>query len=938
MTSPNPAHSRAALNALRGLVFTTSCSVILLAEERRRRTKVARAAIDNARKLHTVKARHRPLAMWDSCFSEADLELLTTRPTTDAPRRRKRRSSPGQNTSSSQNGAEPQSSSANTASREHAVLPTDPVPGSPHPSHRRSSTSHKKPYGPNDPSTSHRPLLDIHLPGILASPLEKPLREPSLCGQRPESKEKTEDAATGATSKVLNAIMSENPNHLDHVSLGALHLLQIPPHYDAQGHPRFFYVFPYLRPLLEKLESSDVDPAMATIYQDLGLEIFKKIISQKPQMRGSLVTRNLRLHCRRFLKVIAQLNPSTLGAALDVVMPLYHDVAQLSVSLLHSLAETDNREAIRHFLRYLSELPPSTFKLDCSSVLRLLEGHGEVFTNPPATQQLYQALRNAGLSEFLELSADTKYKLHRSLVLIAYKHGNVAMCLEELGELHEINATRTNNDPCLWGPLIIAEAATSSGPSLELSLLRIEELVTPGSKEMHDILRSLADVWAQRLPGDVFEEAIESLVRKFRLPLKRRWMYTILGRHSANLDHEAMSSWLEFAFENGFRLDDKFLQKLYLMFRLRWRISDEELNRFYEALRELDPRVPPPDIIPKTSTKQARVSRRLNASQKLEGWEAREIRSAERLHSGEHGGDSKVFKFMQAYAYDGNWEEVWALYEKDCSSRLASSLRCLRLAVMARLNLDNGATRRTRKLIDESHERGLNVSEVLTPLLMAQIAEGTDPRKLVRHNLRRGFKIQTMVYNMASQSCCTAKHSLAAIEICEMAAAENGGGDLLYDPYNFASLVYSFTGLGHYHRLASVLSEFMEQKRWWAGSKVSMESMQLAMKTVAKRLTFPRSKRDTRLQQEALAKLDVAYEHGIQCKQTSIQRETMMDSFTEICRHSMRYTGKASAPKSAPVRYMTVKPNQGAPKGNHLDADRETSDLQPRKSEAMAMS
>ncbi|KAL6862808.1 hypothetical protein ACO1O0_003046 [Amphichorda felina] len=677
---------------------------------------------------------------------------------------------------------------------------------------------------------------------------------------------------------------------------------------------------------------------MAAVYQDLGLEIFKSIISQKPRMRGSLVTRNLRLHCRRLLKTIIQLSPGRLGAALDVVMPLYNNVAQLSVSLLRSLAETGNREATQHFLRYLSELPPSTFTLDGTSVQRLLEGHGELFKSPPNTQRVYHTLRDSGLSEFLELTPDTEYKLHRSLAQVAYKYGDVAICLQELKELHKINATRTSNDPNLWGPLIIAEAATCQGPSFEPSLLRIEEIATPGSKEMQTILRSLTDVWAQRLPPDDFEDAVKSLVTKFRMPLKRRWMYTILGHHSANLDHEAMLSWLQFAFHNGFRLDELFLRKLYLMFRLRWRVGDEELFRFYEALRELDPNVSPPDVIPKTSTKQARASRRLTPKQKLEDWETREIRSAELLCSGENRADVKAFKSMQACAYDGNWEEVWALYEKDCSSTIASSLRCLRLAVMARLKLDNGATSQASKLVDESHKRGLDVSEVLTPLLVAQIVEGVDPRKMVRHNLRRGFRIQTMVYNMASQSSCIAKHSLAAIEICEMAAAENGGGDLLYDPYNFANLVYAFTGLGLYNRLGSVLSSFMEKKRWWTGTRVSMDTMKLAMKTVAKRLAFPRSKRDTRYQEAALAKLNSAFEYGFQCKQTPDQREEMMDSFAKLCRDSMQHSGKASTPKSAPVRYITLKPNQAVSQGNPLDAEREASDLQPRKSEATAVS
>lgn len=59
MAPVKPLPSAAALNALRGLVFTTTCSVVLLAEERRRRLDIARAAVENARKLRDVKTKLR---------------------------------------------------------------------------------------------------------------------------------------------------------------------------------------------------------------------------------------------------------------------------------------------------------------------------------------------------------------------------------------------------------------------------------------------------------------------------------------------------------------------------------------------------------------------------------------------------------------------------------------------------------------------------------------------------------------------------------------------------------------------------------------------------------------------------------------------------------------------------------------------------------------
>ncbi|EFQ27686.1 uncharacterized protein GLRG_02830 [Colletotrichum graminicola M1.001] len=55
MSSPTPVPSKAAIHALRGLLFGTSCSLVLLAEERRQRIKLARSAVENGRRLKSIK-------------------------------------------------------------------------------------------------------------------------------------------------------------------------------------------------------------------------------------------------------------------------------------------------------------------------------------------------------------------------------------------------------------------------------------------------------------------------------------------------------------------------------------------------------------------------------------------------------------------------------------------------------------------------------------------------------------------------------------------------------------------------------------------------------------------------------------------------------------------------------------------------------------------
>ncbi|KAL5596699.1 uncharacterized protein BROUX77_006647 [Berkeleyomyces rouxiae] len=58
MPTGGPVPSRAAINTLRSIIFGTSCSLALVAEERRRRTDIAWTLVENGRLLHSQRCYH----------------------------------------------------------------------------------------------------------------------------------------------------------------------------------------------------------------------------------------------------------------------------------------------------------------------------------------------------------------------------------------------------------------------------------------------------------------------------------------------------------------------------------------------------------------------------------------------------------------------------------------------------------------------------------------------------------------------------------------------------------------------------------------------------------------------------------------------------------------------------------------------------------------
>ncbi|KAK0391291.1 hypothetical protein NLU13_0792 [Sarocladium strictum] len=141
MGSNNPVPSRAAIHALRGLVFGTSCSVVLIAEERRRRLKTVRAAAENARKIHAAKT-HRALSTsdglsaWEARLLHRNEEVLASAGESPSPRNFRR--------------PEPDKKRARTRTENHSIdadenaKPNDDAHGSPAAAGKPTFARHKK--------------------------------------------------------------------------------------------------------------------------------------------------------------------------------------------------------------------------------------------------------------------------------------------------------------------------------------------------------------------------------------------------------------------------------------------------------------------------------------------------------------------------------------------------------------------------------------------------------------------------------------------------------------------------------------------------------------------------------------------------------------------------------------------------------------------------
>ena len=399
---------------------------------------------------------------------------------------------------------------------------------------------------------------------------------------------------------------------------------------------------------------------------------------------------------------------------------------------------------------------------------------------------------------------------------------------------------------------------TPAGVFVNAELKKIKRTTDPGSSDFQAHLARLADTVMRKYSPAELDGTIRYLVEVHSLKLRGSWVYHVMEHSLAYMGYHPMFSWLQFCLEQKWHVRPSFVARFYYRCQCHWKLSVEEIHELYHSLHALSSHIPTPtfNMTDSGDQSQIRPSHLVN-----EKWIDYYIRSSKRyvMDGSSPHPDAKTFRTMDRGARNGDWNLVWTAYQ---DLRVGFSLRCLRLATLARLKLDQGSTSRTNDFIWGIHSAGHDVTEALTPLLMAQLAEGSDPYTLIHETLQRGVQIHDMVYNEAAKRAFESGLAQGAVEICHTAARQNGQDDLLYNEFNFLNLIRAYVRLHQYSALGELLSAFTSSYKAYASSQRCKSTLKLAMKALAKRATFSRTPSWLCKHKETLDKLNEAYVHG----------------------------------------------------------------------------
>lgn len=870
MASTPPVPSKAALNALRGVLFTTSCSVALLAEERRRRLKIARSALDNARKLHTVKSNRGAVALsesWEDRLADLGDEVLSlpSAARSKNPHRRRRRGS--SSNSLVFNG----DAHIHRHSFEHHEHTSRAASGDKE--QKAAQETHMSNFG-LEATKFILPLTDIRPSDISF----KPLKAPTISALSLHSNEMdTQGLETGLDKRVKVSL------HRDHEPIprrsktqdGSFYIHESS-QFDSSAQARFSlanistpdknsqtYV-----DQITKLEQMVQDSEPRQSNQTLISELLDSAVDQ---LQASMASRpiaprwnnHFKSHGLRLLRITIEYDSTQMTTMLATLLPIFKDPIQVLSPVAKWLWEKKDKRGLEQLLEFLSEHKQKRFWMHGMTIYRLLSGLDEAMESFKDIKQIYRLLQSAGLYNAIAVPSNVEYKIRRLMVSKALKAGDDAFAQEEMKYLFTLDPDTTKADVKLQSRLIVREAALGHWESVRDGIETLESANSTKPNDLRYTISKIIDVFVQTCSSEGLETLLRRFVRNYNITLKSKWVNLVLDRYASRHDLDSMFSWLQFCSEAGFQMDDVFIRRFYSGCRKYWSFSDKTITSLHQNLQGLAPTLS--DFLPSRSSGK-RSSHVPPASLESHNWVS----------------EADAFDCMDWLSAQNEWERVCEAYSRLLLSGLHPSIRCLRLAVLGHLKKQSGSVDEAASLIDEARGRGYDVTEALTPLLLSRLEHGDDVGDVIKQALRQGTRIHDSVYNKAAQILSAKGDLKGAATVCEVAARENGKGELLYSEYNFSNLVFAYTGSASYNALKSILAKFTSEVQWWRGSRACKESIKLAMKTTAMRaVVHPMENNDHR---DALFRLDEALIHVKKCRSTRDDRRAVTEAFIRVAR------------------------------------------------------
>lgn len=882
MASSNTALSRTAINALRGVLFTTSCSVVLLAEERRRRIKIARAAVDNARKIHAAKASrgsvsHATVEPFnpEACLAALEGESFVTAsgaPGNPYSHRGRRDTLSSSDARSSLRNATRQDEhqtiqaqwlSAAAAAAQLATSAMDVTStkmtvdekmrlgrhGGSGTSGTCSGTkvtlNERMKIGQKDESGTN-----INRSGTMA-PISKELawkpprprtnvipQKSTLLTEKLSDARKKEKLAAQIMRRIFNKPESEETDDSERALRMAVRTLL---------------------DRIDELPKSCSESAVSLAAFDEAVEALLQIkFPDRPRSRINYVIQGVALDLLRYSLTLGP-NSTTkvLEASLSLPIPFMR-VAKLFLRSVQQNHPTMVAETVSNMVRFCTKPGQSEIwqnGLLVEEVLRLRDDgniyngniYEEISDDASLTTRLYAAFKAAGLFTEIEVSQEAEYMIRRAAFVAGCEEGHDALMESELQILSQTWADDVKTDFVLQSALVCRKSALGSWKTIFDDLDNLASMGDQEARSWQQLLQRITDTFTKQHSPQQVQHWLERLANHYNMVIPYQFAFVVLDEYARHHDVDGMMTWLQFCFERGLKIDTDFASQLDRSCRKYLHCCDRQINLIHEMLRQ-EVRVPQGK-----KDKHHSLSRR-----KLSG------RCA--VVSGR----------MQMLRRSGQLDEVCAEFDAALVELGPGAAGLLSLALTARLEQDE--LERASELLARAEVFGICTVHHRDELARAGLRNCGSAAELIRRAGRNKVKLPNWIQSTATNELAWSGNMAGATAyVRQLAGAKHGGGGPESDEFIFAKNVSLSMGMYRYDMLEAVLTEYMSEHQSWHGSRKACDSLKWAIKELTKRSMAGKD-------DKMLPLLEDALDHWWRCRVPTESFDEMLDMITDMAR------------------------------------------------------
>jgi hypothetical protein len=776
MSSPNPVPSKAALHALRGLIFGTSCSLVLIAEERRRRISFARKVVENGKALKSVRC-YNPGGSAAILASIQDDIALGHRIITLRSGKKKEKWL-DENVINSEGGPDLTTLTADllgisdeptlalpTTNKTKCAATTHQMPRSKHiilePPKIRQSGLHSQ-----NQTLRISDVSPVHVDQGIHTWLLQLLREHSEVLQTSKvsvtaaefirkavhTVEKKDELPQWQTelfpplvaacvskgdlfsaARILDLIIGNKlaspEDWAEYRILSVIDALVASVEADCPAEPEARTRLGNAAGLFLKFMPVDppteLDDALAVVKNLIG-----SLASWGSTAKIKLLLQRGRLWALSSLEngsnsrltedtiQILQLNGLE-KAAISVFLSTYSTLqldresfTGLCGRIVSSVSKSRGYKS-EEVLRGISSLAEATGVFPRSEwVVKLLSSHWKRLGNYNESKKLFQEI----VSPDMLRRFDNPSAILSLVVEIALDGNDPSYASVQAESLYALSPS-SRNDINIMGRYALLQAREGQWDTVRSDFEKMKLVIDGQEKRYSRAFELVLREYVRHHTWGEIESFLETYVEELDVPLNQYMVTIVADRHGSCRDIKALGKWLEFCSEAGFEFDNTFCSTILQNCDKHWNYGHSDLQRLYRKLKStgLDSHFP-------ESKKYIRSI--LEATDGVGGRQLK--RQVRHLRNSLRSDDSwmdrnMVLKRMTEASRCGKWGIALAVYRQAVLNKMGFSSRCLRVAVEAVVHLEGGACQTAMDLIQEAHADGHDVSAAAVPYMLAQL-------------------------------------------------------------------------------------------------------------------------------------------------------------------------------------------------------------------------